>query len=96
MHIEVCDDNIDELSRISFLLEGYLADYEGYLLADTSFYKPHRSYVVNLSQVTELDKNGLLTTAGKRVPIARDAFAKVKAVYMKYLLAPKERRDTLS
>lgn len=65
---------------------GYLADYEDLLLAEPYFYKPHRSYLVNLNYATKLDKNGLATTIGKTVPVARDAFAKVKAVYMKHLL----------
>jgi DNA-binding LytR/AlgR family response regulator len=73
---------------------GYLTDYERILLLDPHFYKPHRSYVVNLRQVTELDKKGLTTIVGKTVPVARDAFTKVKSAYMKYLLSPNERRDT--
>ncbi len=74
---------------------GYLSDYEGALLSNTNFYKPHRSFVVNLHQVTGLDKNGLATIVGKTVPVARDAYSKVKTAYMKYLLAPDERRDLL-
>lgn len=74
---------------------GYLTDYESYLLSDPCFFKPHRSYVVNLRQVTELDKKGFATIMGKVVPVARDAFANAKAAYMKYLLSPSERRDTL-
>lgn len=72
---------------------GYLSDYERDLLSDPHFYKPHRSYVVNLSQVTELNKKGFATTMGKTVPIARDAFTNAKATYMKYLLSPNERRE---
>lgn len=74
---------------------GYLADYESYLLTDPNFYKPHRSYLVNLRHVTELSKNGFTTSIGYTVPVARDAFAKAKAIYMKYLLTPNERRDKL-
>lgn len=74
---------------------GYLTDYEGALLSDPNFYKPHRSYVLNLRQVASLDKKGFVTIVGKTVPIARDAFTKAKAVYMKYLLSPGERRDRL-
>lgn len=74
---------------------GYLSDYENDLLSDPHFYKPHRSYVVNLRQVTELNKKGFVTIIGKTVPVARDAYSKAKAVYMKYLLSPCERRDTL-
>ncbi|MBP1755544.1 MAG: two component transcriptional regulator, LytTR family [Firmicutes bacterium] len=74
---------------------GYLGDYEDKLLSDPCFTKPHRSYLINLRQVIELDKNGLATTVGKTVPVARDAFVKVKAAYMGFLLSPTERRDRL-
>lgn len=74
---------------------GYLSDYEEKLLSDPHFFKPHRSYVINLRQVTELNKKGLATTVGKTVPVARDAFVKVKAAYMKSLLSPNERRHML-
>ncbi len=74
---------------------GYLTDYESILLSDPRFYKPHRSYVVNLCQVTALDKKGLATRVGKTVPVARDDFSNAKAAYMKYLLSPSRRRDML-
>lgn len=74
---------------------GYLSDYEEKLLSDPHFCKPHRSYLINIRQVTELNKNGLATTVDKTVPVARDAFAKVKAAYMKFLLSPNERRNRL-
>jgi DNA-binding LytR/AlgR family response regulator len=74
---------------------GYLSDYEEKLLSDLHFIKPHRSYLINLRQVTEIDKKGLATTIGKTVPVARDAFVKVKAAYMKFLLSPNEWRDRL-
>jgi DNA-binding LytR/AlgR family response regulator len=70
---------------------GYLSDYQDKLLSDLHFLKPHRSYLINLRQVTALDKKELTTTVGKTVPVARDAFVKIKAAYMKYLLSPNER-----
>ncbi len=74
---------------------GYLADYEKLLLSKPFFYKPHRSYLVNLNHVSQLDKNGFTTIIGKTVPVARDAFAKAKTAYMKYLLLPNERLDNI-
>lgn len=74
---------------------GYLADYESILLTDSYFYKPHRSYLVNLRCVTELDKKGFITTLGKIVPIARTSFSNAKAAYMKYLLSQSNRRNIL-
>jgi len=72
---------------------GYLADYESDLLSDSNFYKPHRSYIVNMSHVLELTKEGFATRTGNTVPVAREAFTKAKAAYMKYLLEPKNRRE---
>lgn len=72
---------------------GYLRDFEKLLLSDLHFFKPHRSYIVNLRHVTELNKNGFSTILGKTLPVAREAFSNAKAVYMKYLLSPNERRN---
>ena len=63
-----------------------LADYEKKLLVSRSFFKPHRSYLVNLHQVTGLDKNGFSTNLGKIVPVSRDTYTKAKSAYMNYLL----------
>ena len=65
---------------------GCLADCEAKLMTADSFCKPHRSYIVNLRQMTGLEKAGFLTASGKIVPVSRDAFAKTKIAYMKYLL----------
>lgn len=65
---------------------GQLADYEKELLSAPGFYKPHRSYLVNLRQVVTLDKAGFTTTVGKVVPVPRDGFVKAKAAYTKALL----------
>ena len=65
---------------------GRLGDYEKELLVCGSFFKPHRSYLVNLHQVTGLDKNGFSTNIGKVVPVSRDAYTKAKSAYMNYLL----------
>ncbi|MEG0805958.1 MAG: LytTR family DNA-binding domain-containing protein [Lachnospiraceae bacterium] len=69
---------------------GYLADFEDKLLLNPSFYKPHRSFVVNLNHVCELRKEGFLTTLNTVIPIARDSFVKAKTAYMKYLLLHEE------
>ena len=65
---------------------GRLADYEKKLLVSRSYFKHHRSYLVNLHQVTGLDKNGFSTNIGKIVPVSRDTYTKAKSAYMNYLL----------
>ena len=74
---------------------GYLVEFEKDLLLDASFLKPHRSYIVNLRQVTALDKSGFVMITGKTVPVARELFAQTKTAYMKYLLSPNEEGNTL-
>ncbi len=73
---------------------GYLADYENTILNEPNFYKPHRSYLINLNYVTQLDKNGIITSIGKTVPVSRDSFTKTKAAYMKHLLSSNDRKDS--
>lgn len=97
VYVEVINRSVQFILTNSEVREayGYLTYYESNLLSDPHFYKPHRSYVVNLRQVTELNKKGFTTVIGKTVPVARDAFSNAKASYMKYLLSQNERRDTL-
>lgn len=66
---------------------GYLTDYERVLLSDPHFFKPHRSYVVNLRYVSELSKEGFTTISGNVVPVSRDIFSKAKSAYMNHLLS---------
>ncbi|MEI3282838.1 MAG: LytTR family DNA-binding domain-containing protein [Enterocloster sp.] len=63
---------------------GRLADYEK-LLVSRSFFKPHRSYLINLHQVTGLNKM-VFPPIGKIVPVSRDTYTKAKSAYMNYLL----------
>lgn len=73
---------------------GRLGDYEADFLASGNFFKPHRSYLVNLRHVISLDKNGFSTNVGKVIPVSRDVFAKAKSAYMKYLLNGKLEENT--
>ncbi len=95
VYVEVINRSVQFILTNSEMHEsyGYLTDYESDLLSVPYFYKPHRSYIVNLHQVTGLNKLGFTTVVGKAVPVARDAYPKAKAAYLKYLLTPNERRD---
>lgn len=68
---------------------GYLVDFEHDLLASSDFLKTHRSYIVNMSQMSTLGKTGFLTRNGSSVPVARGLLPQVKAAYLKHLLAGK-------
>ena len=62
-----------------------LAAFEDQLLSRSGFVKVHRSYIVNLWQVSELRSKELITHAGKVVPISRLLYGKVREAYMDYL-----------
>lgn len=66
-----------------------LADFEEQLLSRSEFVKVHRSYIVNLWQVSELGAKELITHAGKTVPISRLLYGKVREAYMKHLFLEK-------
>lgn len=66
-----------------------LAAFEEKLLSRSEFVKVHRSYIVNLWQVSELRSMELITHDGKTVPISRLLYPKVRAAYMEYLFEEK-------
>lgn len=64
---------------------GSLSDYEPALLSRPGFCKVHRSYLVNLSWVTEVRQGELLTASGKRFPVARSLYQQVRTAYTEFL-----------
>ncbi|MDD4402346.1 MAG: LytTR family DNA-binding domain-containing protein [Desulfitobacteriaceae bacterium] len=66
-----------------------LAAFEDKLLSRPEFVKVHRSYLVNLWQVSELRSKELVTHAGKTVPISRLLYGKVREEYMEHLFVEK-------
>lgn len=65
---------------------GILSDYEERLLQHPQFYKPHRSFLVNLAHISKIDKDGVHTTIGTTIPIPKPNFSKTKNAYMTYLM----------
>lgn len=48
------------------------------------FFIPHRAYIVNLDYVDGLTAAELLLTDGRRIPISRNIYPKLKQAYMDY------------
>ncbi len=48
------------------------------------FFHPHRAYIVNLDHVNGLTATNLLMTDGRRIPISRNIYPKLKKAYMDY------------
>ncbi|MEG2119923.1 MAG: LytTR family transcriptional regulator DNA-binding domain-containing protein, partial [Pseudoflavonifractor sp.] len=62
-----------------------LQDYEGKLLAQPEFIKTHRSYIVNLEQMSDLTPTDFITRSGSVVPISRLLYIGVRRAYMEHL-----------
>lgn len=71
-------------------LAGTLAEYEQELLSRPEFVKIHRSYIVNLQQVSQLLPEGCVLLSGKSLPISRLLYNKVRQKYMSYLFGGTE------
>lgn len=64
-----------------------LYELEEMLAEQSYFYRPHRSYLVNLRCIQRLDRDGLYTTIGKSIPVSRNNMAKLREDYMAYMLS---------
>lgn len=66
-----------------------LSEYEGMLLARPEFLKVHRSYIVNLWQMSELSSSGFISESGRLIPVSRLLYGKVRETYMEHLFVEK-------
>lgn len=48
------------------------------------FFLPHRAYIVNLEYVNGLAPTELMIAGGRRVPVSRNIYPKLKEAYMRY------------
>lgn len=68
---------------------GSLSDYENDLLNREEFIKIHRSYIVNMGWIQELNPGTLSTTSGHKLPISRLLYPQVRERYMNHLFFEK-------
>ncbi|MBR3796368.1 MAG: response regulator transcription factor [Clostridia bacterium] len=78
---------VDKQTRI---ISGALAEYEAELLSRAEFVKIHRSYIVNLNQVSALSPDGCLLFSGENLPISRLLYHQVQERYMSHLFSSSE------
>lgn len=69
---------------------GTLKEYEPLLLTRPEFMQVHRSYIVNMLQISELSASGIRTFSGKQLPVSRLQFPQIQKGYMKLLFAERE------
>ena len=71
-------------------VNGALSDYEPLLLSRPEFMRTHRSYIVNMLQVSELSPGGVRTFFGKDLPVSRLLYPQLQKDYMQLLFAGRE------
>lgn len=71
-------------------IHGSLSDFETQLVCRDEFIKVHRSYIVNMNYIQEINSKELITYTKHRVPTSRLLSEKVRQAYMEYLFLEKE------
>jgi DNA-binding LytR/AlgR family response regulator len=69
---------------------GTLREYEPLLLEQSEFMRIHRSYIVNMLQISELSASGVRTFSGKNLPVSRLLYPQLQKDYMKLLFSERE------
>lgn len=82
-YIEAYDDYVKIFTKDSYHLKKKTMNYYEQVLDATTFFRAHRSYIINLNQLTKiepLEKNTYvaLLKNGKRVPLSRSSYSKLK------------------
>lgn len=84
-YIEAYDDYVKIFTNDSYYLKKKTMNYFEQTLDPAIFYRTHRSFIVNLEQLTkieQLEKNTYLTILknGKKIPLSRSGYVKLKEV----------------
>lgn len=82
-YIEAYDDYVKIFTANSYYLKKKTMNYYEQILEPTLFFRVHRSFIINLQQLTRiepLEKNShiALLKSGKKVPLSRPGYAKLK------------------
>ena len=72
-------------------LRAPLRDYEEHLLSHPGFFKTHRSFIVNLANMRELDGDTFVSACGRRVPISRTLRKEAREAYVAFLFEDAQR-----
>ena len=71
-------------------IPGTMAEYEQELLSRPEFIKIHRSYIVNLRQISILSPEGCIMFSGKNLPVSRLLYNQVHRQYIAQLFGDRE------
>lgn len=78
LHFHLTDGQIRQVP-------GTISSLEADLLASPDFIKIHRSYIVNLRQISSLSPDGCVLASGDNLPISRLLYQQVRKQYISYL-----------
>lgn len=83
IYIEAYDDYVKIFTKDSYHLKKKTMSYYEETLDPSVFFRTHRSFIINLQQLTKiepLEKNTfvVLLKNGKKVPLSRSGYAKIK------------------
>ncbi len=67
-------------------IQGSFTEHVASLVGDRRFIQPHAAYVVNMSRVERLTKDGFTLQGGTFVPVSGKHFAATRNAYMSYRL----------
>ena len=65
-------------------IRGTISEFEEKLLCRDNFLKVHRSYIVNMEYINNLNQRNITTYGGKTVPVSRLLYNQVKEVYVQF------------
>ncbi len=83
IYIEAYDDYVKIFTKDTYYLKKKTMNYYEQVLDDSKFFRTHRSYIINLNELTRiepLEKNTyvVLLKNGKKVPLSRSGYIKLK------------------
>lgn len=83
VYIEAYDDYVKIFTKDTYYLKKKTMSYYEEILDNTKFFRTHRSYIINLQELTKiepLEKNTYVVQLknGKKIPLSRTGYAKLK------------------
>lgn len=85
LYLEAADDYVKVHTKDGYFLKNKTMNHFEQVLDANHFVRSHRSYIINISQITridpyEKDNHVAILKSGAKVPISRGGYGKVKAV----------------
>ncbi len=83
MYIEAYDDYVKLFTKDAYYLKKKTMSYYEQVLDSSKFFRTHRSYIINLQELTKiepLEKNTYIAILknGKKIPLSRTGYTKLK------------------